>query len=110
MIFWAGWSIMMKVAILFGIGYGVLFLKNGFDKSEQRLKKQDLIRGSWVIVYILGMSVISYYSTFGGKNSIPFGVDFVVLALFSVFIYGLAQCLVRFVPLHECKTFEYVSI
>jgi hypothetical protein len=46
--------------------------------------------GLWVAPYLLGLILISYLGAFDGKNVIPFGWDFLVIALFSAGILYLA--------------------
>lgn len=94
MIFWSGWHTIAKVMILFVLGYVILAGKMLFDKGENRIKSLNIMAGSWVIVYMVGMAVISYLSSFGGgTHTIPFGVDAGVVAIFSVVIYLLASYL-----------------
>ena len=88
LIYWSGWSIIYKMMILFLIGYVVLFFtafKN--KKSQEKLQMQ---RGSWSILYLSGMTVISYLGSFGGIHRIAFGADFFVIGIFSVAIYAIA--------------------
>lgn len=92
MILWSGWGIVSKLVILFVVGYGVLFLNLVFVKQGQ-LKDLSVMRGSWVILYIIGIAVISYLSSFGGRNVIAFGLDFIVVAVFTLMIYLIAGLL-----------------
>ena len=95
MIFWSGWDILAKIIILFIIGYIVLMLKVLFGRDSALKSNLQFCRGSWVVVYIIGMGVVSYFSSFGGHNIIGFGVDFIVLALLTILVYGLACYLAR---------------
>lgn len=91
MIYWAGWGIMYKIMVLFGIGYVMLAGNILFNKKS--LDDLNIMKGSWVIVYMLGMATISYFGSFGGYHVITFGEDFIVIAAFSLVIYALAYCL-----------------
>ena len=93
MIFWSGWHVIYKIMILFVIGYIVLAFNILFAKKQKRIGNLDVIRGSWVIIYMIGMTIISYLSSFGGKHIIPFGIDFAVIGIFSITIYFLATYL-----------------
>lgn len=96
MIFWSGWSIMSKVAIIFAIGYGVLAIKIFFTSHpRQQIRDMHVLRGSWVLVYIAGLAVISALSHFGGDNRIAFGPDFAVMAIFTLIIFILAHWLAK---------------
>jgi len=89
LIFWSGWSVVYKILFLFVAGYVVLLLTTRSHRSKLR-KSLNVARGSWVILYLLGIGLISYLGSFGGKNLIPFGVDFLVNGVFSILIYALA--------------------
>lgn len=90
MIYWSGWSVIYKIILLFMIGYAVLLLNWGRHQLQNTQKSLDIGKGAWVIVYLLGLSIISYFGSFGGKHLIPFGMDFVCIALFSAFVYAFA--------------------
>jgi hypothetical protein len=90
MIFWTGWGIISKVLILFFSGYIVLALKYFIKQDREFLKNLDIVRGSWVVVYMIGMGVLSYLSSFDGSNLIPFGYDFILVGLLTGCIYLLA--------------------
>lgn len=93
-IYWTGWGIIAKVCVVFFIGYLILSLKILWDKfSQKQSLNLNVLRGSWVIIYMVGMTVISYFSSFGGCNEIPFGMDFIVLAIFTLAIFCLAHFL-----------------
>jgi len=93
MIFWSGWETIYKIIILFVIGYVLLSVKIFSKYSSVNFENLNLIRGIWVIFYIIGIGVISYLGSFGGINLLPFGFDFIVMALFTLLIYGLAKLL-----------------
>ena len=64
-----------------------LLLRPKGERLDLKIK-----HGWWVIVYISFLTVISYLGSFGGgTNYIPFGWDFLVLAIFSVAIFYLAK-------------------
>ena len=95
MIFWAGWTTIEHVIWLFIAGYVVFSLRYWKQKISGTHSKLFVMRGSWVIAYIIGMAVISKLSSFGGDKMIPFGIDFVVMAAFSAGIFALAHVLTQ---------------
>lgn len=95
MIFWAGWTTIEHVVWLFVAGYVVFSLHHWREKASGTQHKLFFIRGSWVIAYIIGMAVISKLSSFGGDKMIPFGIDFIVMALFTAAIFVLAHLLTQ---------------
>ena len=92
-IFWSGWGIIYKVMIAFAIGYVMLIFYSIFSNPANKIK-MDFARGWWAIPYVVGLGVISYLSSYGGgTNTIHFGWDFVVMAIFTLVIFHLAQYL-----------------
>jgi len=96
MIYWTGWGIIEKVMILFFSGYVLLALQLYFKNKVDLIKNMNIVRGSWVVIYMIGMGIISYLSCFDGHNIIPLGVDFIIIALLSISIYMLALFLVKY--------------
>lgn len=94
MIYWSGWSVMFKLLVLFAIGYLVLSLNHLFNKKNG-LGDLQILRGCWVIFYLIGMGLISYLGSFGGIKIIPFGIDFLIVFAFSILIYSLAYRMSR---------------
>ncbi len=93
-IFWTGWGTVAKVSIIFFVGYVILAIKMlSSHISRRSVRDFNILRGSWVIVYMAGMTIISYLGSFGGCKVIPFGFDFLVIAVFTIGIYGLARYL-----------------
>ena len=90
MIYWSGWAVIYKIMCLFIIGYVVLFTNWLWRKQKNTHKPLNIIRGSWVILYLIGLTIISYLGSFGGTKTISFGPDLIVMALFSVLIYAIA--------------------
>jgi amino acid transporter len=96
-IYWAGWDVIQKLAIVFALGYVVLAVMLMVSKrSRETMRELNVVRGFWVIVYMLGLTFISHLSTFGGIKAISFGYDFLVMLVFTFCIYilanGLAIC------------------
>jgi amino acid transporter len=86
--YWTGWDTIWKLAIAVGVGIVVLiaaYFKGLVNKAEFGFK--SLI---WLAPYLLGLFFISYFGSFGGKGYIPFGWDFLIIAIFSILILILA--------------------
>ncbi len=88
MSYWTGWDTLSKLAIAILIGL-VFFVMACFRKKLAGTSL-GLKSAAWIIPYLGGLILISYLGAFGGKNIIPFGWDFLVLALFSIVILYLA--------------------
>jgi amino acid transporter len=88
MSYWTGWDTLWKLAIAIGIGLALLFINFVRGKfSNTDIGWRALI---WLTPYLGGLVLISYLGSFGGKNIIPFGWDFLVIGIFSVAIFYLA--------------------
>lgn len=86
--YWTGWDTIWKLAIAICIGFICLFIgyiRGLLDKKEFGMKSIF-----WLAPYLGGLFIISYLGSFGGKGDIPFGWDFLVIAVFSVAIMWLA--------------------
>lgn len=96
-IYWTGWAIVWKMLVLLGIGYVLLIVEHHLT---QRRKELNMREGFWLLPYLLGLALISYWGSFGGKQVIAFGYDFIVLAIFSAGVYYWAwRCAMPGVPL-----------
>lgn len=86
--YWTGWDTISKldVAVVLGMGFFVYAYWQGRIDHEH-LGLKSIV---WLGPYLTGLSIISYLGSFGGKNIIPFGWDFLILAIFSVSILCLA--------------------
>lgn len=99
LIYWSGWSIVYKILILFVIGYLVLGFTKMHKKGFTSHEPLHFVRGSWTIIYLLGIGAISYFGSFGGNHTISFGIDCMVVAAFSVFIYFIAYWMTQYANL-----------
>lgn len=84
--YWTGWETISKLGLVLFIGL-VLF---GVSCLRGRVKLNEIKTGLWIIPYLLGIIAISYFGSFGGQNIIPFGWDFLIIAIFSFGIFNLA--------------------
>lgn len=84
MSYWTGWDTIYKLAIAMAIGTAFFvwaYASGRLDKERLALRS-----AAWVVPYFTGLVLISYLGAFGGKNVIPFGWDFLVMAVFSAVI------------------------
>lgn len=83
-IFWVSWSKLWVAMLLTVIGlvvYAVVWLRTSRQTSE-------LTGGAWLVAYLVGMTAFSAIGSFDGAALIPAPWDSVVVALFSLAIYG----------------------
>ena len=107
-VYWTGWSVISKMLITIAIGYVVLGIQHVMKKDKMIL---DIARGIWLIPYLAGLGLISYFGSFGGDHDIAFGWDFVIIAIFSVVIFMYAvHCGVKHKALNQIGEVGHESI
>jgi len=93
-IVWTGWATIEKMMIVVVIGYALLMVMIFCSQHKARWWSQLQCRQiGWLLPYLVGLSVISYCSSFGGIGLLPFGWDFLIIALFSIAIFYLSMYL-----------------
>ncbi|HEV2613728.1 MAG TPA: APC family permease [Gammaproteobacteria bacterium] len=88
LVFWTGWSTVWRLMITVLIGAVVFLYQLRTQKHLQTKATKNTAK--WLIPYFIGLTLISYLGTFGGKNILGFGPDFVVILAFSIIIYVAA--------------------
>lgn len=85
--YWATWPLTGKVTLIILIGLPIYFYYQA--KAHFKGFMRDLKAGVWLIIYLAFMIIMSWIgsSKFGGLNIIPFGYDFLVIAVFGVMFY-----------------------
>ena len=68
----------------------MVFFALGCLRTGLKTKNLGLKSIIWIVPYLSGLVLMSYLGAFGGKNIIPFGWDFLVIAIFSGIILKLA--------------------
>jgi amino acid transporter len=97
-IYWTTWDINWKLFLAIALGF-VLFAIAQVTNPSDRTPTLDWRGASWLWPYFIGMAVLSYIgpTDFGGRGIIPFGIDIIVVAIFSIVIYFFALS-VRLTP------------
>ncbi|MGD0374248.1 MAG: APC family permease [Streptosporangiaceae bacterium] len=103
-IYWTGIETIWKLGVCIVIGYVLIGVCMAFDPQRPPL---DWKSAQWLPVYLIGMGIISWQGQFSGgavaapvnTNNIPFGLDMLVVAGFSLAIYYWAQA--TKLPRHE---------
>lgn len=88
MSYWTGWETIYKLAI--AIVVGLILFSASLLRGRMQATSLGFKSMIWIIPYLSGLVLISYLGAFGGKNIIPFGWDFLVIAVFSLIILYLA--------------------
>jgi amino acid transporter len=100
-ILFSGWPVVWKLVLAIVVGFVLLAISLATSSPQDR-PSLDMRAGAWVWPYVIGLLIISYFSSFtqadlyspswmkGGTGQLAFGVDVAVMAVFSVAIYLLA--------------------
>jgi amino acid transporter len=112
-VYWAGWQTYSTLMVAVAIGYILMLISAAF-KLNPNAPKIDWIAGVWIFPYLIGMGIISFFGQFGtggiiggvgpfknfmvggtgnipGDLAIPFWIDLLVVAAFSLVIYYTAM-------------------
>lgn len=86
-IYWAMFPTTVEVIVIIIVGLPIYFFydaRRGFREF-----KQKLYASLWLIVHLFGLAMISWLgsSAFGGINLVHYPFDFVVILIFSTFMY-----------------------
>jgi amino acid transporter len=97
-IYWSGFLTVWKLGVCILIGYVLIGVCMAFDPQRPKL---DWKSAQWLPVYLIGMGIISWMGQYAGSSvplvapantmDIPFGWDFLVVAVFSLAIYYWAM-------------------
>jgi amino acid transporter len=83
-VFWTSWSKLWIAMVIIGLGivwYAVVWSRSGRAVSE-------LVGGAWLVIYLMGLTVVSALGSFGGAHVLVAPWDSVVVAVFALVIYG----------------------
>jgi amino acid transporter len=87
-ILWNGWDGDWKLGIAIVLGYIILVLNRVLRLNDKPLALQAQ-SAYWLIVYLIGMGVLVYISSFGPMSNPPLGdwTGIIAVAVFSLIIY-----------------------
>jgi amino acid transporter len=106
-VYWSGWQVYSTLVVAVVVGYALMALSAAL-KLNPNAPTIDWQAAWWIIPYLVGIGIISYFGQFGaggiiggvgpfktvmvgGNGDIPFWVDLVVVSIFSLAIYYLAM-------------------
>ncbi len=89
-IYWSGWK--TNLVLLSIIAFSIIFLL--FKRvllDKKKISSLDIREALWIPPYIALFMTISYFGNFGGGNeSIPFGIDILILSIGSTGVFFIA--------------------
>lgn len=84
-IFWTGWHSVWRLMLTLLVGTFMLLF---WQKNKLDLNIKPAI---WLLPHFIGTSIISYLGSFEGIGYLGFGVDFIVIAVFSYAVMIVAN-------------------
>ncbi|MEU1011390.1 APC family permease [Streptomyces sp. NPDC005890] len=92
-IYWAGWDTLWRLGFAILLGYLLLgsYAWYATATGKPDAPRMDFKAAQWLPGYLLGLGLISWLGTFGGRGTIPLWWDILVVAAFSVGIYYWAR-------------------
>ncbi len=93
-VYWSGWETVWKLMVAVLIGYVILGVHEA--RYHRRTPKLEWLSGSWVIVWLAGLTLISWLGIYpeegnaGNLDVLGFGWSIIVLAVFSALIMWMA--------------------
>lgn len=86
---WTGWGVVYKMLLAVMSGYAFLLLYRKYDDREKQAMEWH--NCGWLFAYLVMIAVVSYSSSFGGgRGWLPFGWDFVAVAVQSLIVFKWA--------------------
>ena len=86
--YWTGWLTVSKLTCAIVMGFCLFAI--AVVRGKVAPNALGLLSLKWILPYLLGLNLISYLGAFEGLQIIPFGWDFLVIAIFSCIILYLA--------------------
>lgn len=89
-VYWSGWKTDAKLFLAVLAGF-VLLALSYLTKANPRRPRIQWRPALWIGPWLGGMALISWLGQFDGRGVIPFWVDIVVVAVFSLVIFVVAS-------------------
>ncbi|HEV2591475.1 MAG TPA: APC family permease [Gaiellaceae bacterium] len=88
-VYWSGWPTVWRLMVALAIGGIVFTAYRPFVAAEDR-ESLDTRHAVWLVPYLGGITLISYFGRYAGRNLIPFWIDLGVVTVFSLAVFWLA--------------------
>ena len=76
-----------KLLIVTFLGYIFLWFYSKFSRQIDNFSFKQAI---WLFPYLVGLGILSYGGNYGGQHWMSFGIDMVVVAVFSLVVFIVA--------------------
>ncbi|HEY0388833.1 MAG TPA: APC family permease [Gaiellales bacterium] len=88
-VYWTGWTVTWKLLVAIAAGFALLLIAQVTNRSERRAPL-DWEAAMWLVPWLGGMGLISYFGQFDGRGDIPFWWDMALVTAFSIAVYAIA--------------------
>jgi len=89
-IYWSGFEAIWKLCLALVLGLAVFGVTRMRTPAPER-GPLDVRSAMWILPWLLGLVAIGYFGRYGGTNAIPNWWDLVLVAVFSIVIYEIAE-------------------
>ncbi|MFI6090777.1 APC family permease [Streptomyces sp. NPDC051218] len=88
-VYWSGWDD-LRLALPLVLAGVPLFLLQRRRTSGGRSPAQELRQGSWLVVHLASLTLLSWLGTFGGSGHLPAPYDSLVVGVIALAVFGWA--------------------
>jgi amino acid transporter len=89
-IYWSSFEAIWKLCLALVLGLAVFGVTRMRRPAPER-GPLDVRSAMWILPWLLGLLAIGYFGRYGGTNAIPNWWDLVLVAVFSIVIYEIAE-------------------
>jgi amino acid transporter len=85
-IYWSGFEVVWKLGVAIILGYLLIGM---YYSDRPELPRINWVKSSWILVYLLGIGLITWVGQYGPDNTgrLAYPYDILVVTLFSLAIY-----------------------
>ena len=88
-VYWSGWHD-LRLALPMVLGGLLIFLLLRPEHREEPSLRDELLRGSWLVVYLLLLTLLSWLGSFKGSDHLPAPYDSITVALVAAAVFPWA--------------------
>ena len=99
-VYWSGWHDLRIALPLVLVGLPMFVIVRREGRAQDGLR-EDLLRGAWLVVYLLLLTLLSWLGSFKGADYLPAPYDSLTVAVLSVGLFAWAVRSGRALPPEE---------
>lgn len=86
-VYWSGWHDLRLALPMVLAGLLLFFFLRPEDQPQDRGLGAEFLRGAWLVVYLLLLTLLSWLGSFGGSDRLPAPYDSVTVAVLSCALF-----------------------